>query len=199
MLIAIRLHVRPVIAFGAALCLAFTGTIWEEATFSEMNGLHLFLAALLIHRALVWRDERRDRDLVIGGAARRPVRVEPRPGHHGRADRHPVRPGRRPPRDPRRARSSSCRPAPRSSIGLLPYLYLPLRAMAGPSDLYGRFLYWDGFFAHVSGAQFRSDMHFLSVDSLRAAVAAMPQVIDHLVDDLQRRLRPAGRRRDRRC
>ena len=66
-LIAIRLHVRPVIAFGAALCLAFTGTIWEEATFSEMNGLHLFLAALLVHRALVWRDERRDRDIVIGG------------------------------------------------------------------------------------------------------------------------------------
>ena len=33
----------------------------------------------------------------------------------------------------------------------------------------------------MSGAQFRSDMHFLSIDSLRAAVAAMPQVIDHLV------------------
>ena len=32
-----------------------------------MNGFHLFLAALLVHRALVWRDERRDRDLVVGG------------------------------------------------------------------------------------------------------------------------------------
>ena len=65
-LIMVRLHVRPVIAAGAALCLAFTGTLWEEATFSEMNGLHLLLVALLLHRALVWRDERRDRDLLIG-------------------------------------------------------------------------------------------------------------------------------------
>jgi len=66
-------------------------------------------------------------------------------------------------------------------IGLLPYLYLPLRAMAGPSNIYGPFLYWNGFFGHVSGAQFRGDMHFLSLDSVRAAWTAMPQVIDHLV------------------
>ena len=65
-LIAVRLGVRPVIAFAAALALAFTGTIWQEATFSEMNGLHLFLVALLLHRALVWREERRDRDLLLG-------------------------------------------------------------------------------------------------------------------------------------
>ena len=179
-LIAIRLHVRPVIAFGAALCLAFTGTIWEEATFSEMNGLHLFLAALLVHRALVWRDERRDRDIVIGGLLGGLC-----VSNHGLAitvvpivilfvlfDAR---------REILAAPLVLVQAGAAFVIGLLPYLYLPLRAMAGPSDLYGRFLYWDGFFAHVSGAQFRSDMHFLSVDSLRAAVAAMPQVIDHLV------------------
>ena len=33
----------------------------------------------------------------------------------------------------------------------------------------------------ISGAQFRGDMHFLSLESLRAAWLAMPQVIDHLV------------------
>ena len=55
---------RSSLAAGAGL--AFTGTLWQEATFSEMNGLHLLLVALLLHRALVWRDERRDRDLLIG-------------------------------------------------------------------------------------------------------------------------------------
>ena len=35
---------------------------------------------------------------------------------------------------------------------------------------------WDGFFAHVSGAQFRGDMHFTSLESARAALGAMPHV-----------------------
>ena len=145
-LIAIRLHVRPVIAFGAALCLAFTGTIWEEATFSEMNGLHLFLAALLVHRALVWRDERRDRDIVIGGLLGGLC-----VSNHGLAitvvpivilfvlfDAR---------REILAAPLVLVQAGAAFVIGLLPYLYLPLRAMAGPSDLYGKFLYWDGFFA----------------------------------------------------
>ena len=65
-LIAVRLGVRPIVAFAAGLALAFTGTVWQEATFSEMNGLHVFIVALLLHRALVWRAERRDRDLLLG-------------------------------------------------------------------------------------------------------------------------------------
>jgi hypothetical protein len=52
--------------------------------------------------------------------------------------------------------------------------------MAGPPETYGRFLTWDGFFDHVSGAQFRSDMDFLSIESVRTALAAMPQVVEHL-------------------
>ena len=66
-LIAMRLGVRPFIAAVAGLTLAMTGTLWLEATFSEMNGQHLFLVGLVVHRALVWRDERRDRDLQLGG------------------------------------------------------------------------------------------------------------------------------------
>ena len=65
-LIAGRLGVRPVIALAAGIALAGTAVLWEEATFSEMNTLHLFLSAILVHRALVWRDERRDRDLRLG-------------------------------------------------------------------------------------------------------------------------------------
>jgi type IV secretory pathway VirB2 component (pilin) len=36
-------------------------------------------------------------------------------------------------------------------------------------------------FNHISGAQFRGDMHFLSAESVGAAWAALPQVVDHLV------------------
>ncbi len=179
-LIAVRLGVRPVIAGGAALALAFTGTIWQEATFSEMNSLHLFLVALLLHRAVVWRDDRRDRDLIIG-ALLAGLCVS----NHGLAitvvpivvlfvlwDAR---------------REIAARPILLAGsvgafvVGLLPYLYLPLRAMAGPADVYGGFLTWNGFFNHVSGAQFRSDMKFGSIDSVGRAIAAMPQVIDHVV------------------
>lgn len=179
-LIAVRLGVGPVIAAGAALCLAFTGTLWEEATFSEMNGLHLLLVALLLHRVLVWHAQRRDRDLVIG-ALLAGLCVS----NHGLAITVVplvivfvlV--------DARREIASSpimlVQAAGAFVVGLLPYLYLPLRALAGPTEIYAPFLTWDGFFAHVSGAQFRGDMHFLSGDSVRAAWTAMPQVIDHLV------------------
>ncbi len=179
-LIAVRLGVRPLVAVGAALCLAVTGTLWQEATFSEMNGLHVLLVALLLHRALVWRAERRDRDLLIGallgglcvsnhGLA---ITVVPLVFLFVLFDAR---------------REIAARPvvlvkaAGVFALGLLPYLYLPLRALAGPSEIYGRFLTWDGFFDHVSGAQFRSDMHFTSVESVRAALAAMPHVLEHVV------------------
>ena len=179
-LIAVRLGVRPVIACGAGLALAFTGTIWLEAAFSEMNSLHMFLSALLIHRAIIWHADRRPRDLIIGALlaglcvsnhglaisvvpivvlfvlwdARREIIAHPRvlAGSVGAF-----------------------------AVGLLPYLYLPLRALAGPADVYRAFLTWDGFFAHVSGAQFRADMKFGTLASVEKALAAMPQVIDHVV------------------
>ena len=179
-LIAVRLGVRPVIAAGAGLALAFTGTIWTEATFSEMNGLHLLLVALLLHRALVWRAERRARDLLIG-ALLAGLSVS----NHGLAitvvpivilfvlfDARPEIAG---------SPTLLVKAAGAFVLGLLPYLYLPLRALFGPPETYATFLEWDGFFAHVSGAQFRGDMHFMSVDSVRTAWAALPAVIDHLV------------------
>ena len=62
-----RLGVRPLIAAAAALALGAVGTVWAAATVAEVNPLHLFLMALLVHRALVWTDERRPRDLVLCG------------------------------------------------------------------------------------------------------------------------------------
>ncbi|MEP6637905.1 MAG: DUF2723 domain-containing protein [Chloroflexota bacterium] len=180
-LIAVRLGVRPVIAAGAALSLAFTGTLWEEATFSEMNGLHLLLVALLLHRALVWRAERRERDLMLG-ALLAGLCVS----NHGLAITVVPIVVLFVLMDARREIAARpqllAKAAAAFAIGLLPYLYLPLRALAGPAEVYGGFLTWDGFFAHVSGAQFRGDMHFTSIDSFRATLAAMPQVVQHLVE-----------------
>ncbi len=178
-LIGIRLGVRPVVAAAAGLALAFTGTLWEEATFSEMNGLHALLVALLLHRALVWRAERRPRDLLLG-ALLGGLCIS----NHGLAITVVPIVILFVLLDARRALWA--RPALLVQaglafvVGLFPYLYLPLRALVGPADVYGDFLTWNGFFAHVSGAQFRGDMHFTSIESLRAAWAAMPQVIDHL-------------------
>ena len=179
-LIMVRLGIRPVIAAAAGLALAFTGTLWQEATFSEMNSFHLLLVALLLHRALVWRATRRPRDLLIGafigglcvsnhGLA---ITVVPIVVLFVLLDaRHELA------RNPwLLVRSGGA-----FVLGLVPYLYIPLRASFGPADVYGQFLTWDGFFAHVSGAQFRSAMHFLSLDSIGAAAAAMPGVVDDIL------------------
>ena len=194
-LILVRLGVRPVIAAGAGLALAFTGTLWQEATFSEMNGLHLLIVALLLHRALVWRAERRAARPPARRAAGRPVRLEPRPGHHGRAVRDPVRAGRRPPRARGARRGCSSGPLPGSRSGSCRTSTSPLRASFGPPEVYAPFLTWNGFFGHVSGAQFRSDMHFLSLDSVNAAWVAMPKVVEHLVSTSNVGLRRPRRRR----
>lgn len=175
-----RLGVRPVIAAGAGLSLAFTGTLWQEATFAEMNSLHLLLVALLLHRALVWRAERRDRDLLIG-ALLAGLCVS----NHGLAITVVPIVALFVVVDARRELAATpwllVRSAAAFVLGLIPYLYLPLRALAGPADVYGTFLTWDGFFAHVSGAQFRGAMQFLSGESVSAAMGAMPQIVEQLV------------------
>jgi hypothetical protein len=179
-LIMVRLGVRPVIAAGTGLALAFTATLWQEATFSEMNGLHLLLVALLLHRALVWRTDRRPRDLLIG-ALLAGLCVS----NHGLAITVVPLVALFVVVDARRELAASPLLLVWSGaafvLGLVPYLYLPLRALGGPPEIYGGFLTWNGFFSHVSGAQFRGDMHFLSAESVGAAFAALPQVADHLV------------------
>jgi 4-amino-4-deoxy-L-arabinose transferase-like glycosyltransferase len=65
--ILLRLRVRPVIALGTAVALGAVGTVWSSATVAEVDPLHLFLMAALILLALRWADERRPRDLLLGG------------------------------------------------------------------------------------------------------------------------------------
>ena len=109
-----------------------------------MNGLHLLLVALLLHRALVWREERRDRDLLLG-ALLGGLCVS----NHGLAITVvpivvAVRARRRPARDRGRGRCLLVKAGAAFALGLLPYLYLPLRALAGPAEVYGPFLTLEG-------------------------------------------------------
>jgi len=64
--IAERLGVRPLIAAAAALALGAVGTVWAAATVAEVNPLHLLFVAAVLHRALVWEEGQRPRDLVLG-------------------------------------------------------------------------------------------------------------------------------------
>ena len=64
--ILLRLRVRPLIAAGVALALGAVPTVWAAATIAEVNPLHLLFVALLLHRALVWEEGRRSRDLILG-------------------------------------------------------------------------------------------------------------------------------------
>ena len=180
-LIAGRLGVRPIIALAAGLALAATGTLWLEATFSEMNSLHLLLIAALLHRALVWRAERRDRDLRLGallaGLALSnhllAMTVVPIVLLFVLADAW---------------RRLAERPVlilqgvGLGLLGLTPYLFIPLRALAGPASMYGRFLTWDGFLSLVTGADFRRDMQFTSGSSLAAAWRAVPDIVEQFQD-----------------
>ena len=131
-----------------------------------MNGLHLLLVALLLHRALVWRDERRDRDLLLGallgglcvsnhGLA---ITVVPIVIVFVLVDAR---------REIARYPSILLQAVVAFAVGLLtPYLYITLRARSGRPRSTAGSSTWDGFFAHVSGAQFRGDMHFLSIESV---------------------------------
>jgi hypothetical protein len=174
-LVATRLGVRPVIAAIAGLTLAVTGTLWLEATFSEMNGLHLLLVGLVIHRALVWRAERRDSDLRLGGLLAGlsvanhllAVTVVPIVVLFVLIDAR------------RRLRERPVLLAQAALLflaGVSLYLFIPLRALAGPPEVYGPLLTCDGVSSLISGAQFRGDMHFGSTESLGAAWRALPGV-----------------------
>ncbi len=180
-LIAVRLGVRPVIALAAGLALAVTGELWLEATFSEMNSLHLLLMAAVIHRALVWRAERRDRDLLLGALlaglslSNHVLAVTVVPvvigfvlvAARGRLRERPI---------------LLVQAAGLTVLGLTPYLFIPIRALFGPPEIYARFLTWDGITGLVSGADLRGQMHFGSIESLAKTWENVGPVIGQLRD-----------------
>jgi transmembrane protein TMEM260 (protein O-mannosyltransferase) len=175
-LIASRLGVRLILAIAAGLTLAVTGELWLEATYPEMNSLHLLLVAAVIHRAIVWRQERRDRDLLIGAGlaglslSNHLLAITAVPivilfvlvDARSRLRERPV---------------ILVQAAALFLAGLLPYLLIPLRALAGPAVQYSGLLTWDGFSSLVTGAQFRGDMHFTTGESLAKAWRNVPDVV----------------------
>ena len=168
-----RLGVRTIVAAPVAIILAAVPTVWEAATTARVDALHFLLVTLVLHRALVWSQDRRGRDFVLvalltGLALANHLLtlfVAPFVAVYVLwVGRHEL----------------ICRPllVPAALIagiaGLAVYLYIPIRAALGPSWAYGSLLTIDGFWHLVSGAMFRGDMRFLSPAGLANLVDRAP-------------------------
>jgi hypothetical protein len=170
--ISIRLGVRPLIAIGIALAFGFIGTVWAAATVSDAHPLHLFFAALILHRALVWADGREPRDLVVGA-----LLVGLALGNHllmlfivpfvalyvvwtGWREllRHPV---------------LLLEVAVALVIGLSVYVYIPLAARGSPPLPYNHPTTLAGVLWLVSGQQFHGQFDFLAATGPGNFVAAL--------------------------
>jgi hypothetical protein len=171
--ILVRLGVRPLIALAAGLTLGAVGTVWAAATVAEVNPLHLFLIALLLHRALVWEERRQVADLVLGG-----LLVGLSLGNHlltlfvvpGLAV-FVVWVGRR----ELRARPWAILAAAAACvIGLSVYLYIPVAASQSPPLPYNHPVTVDGVWWLVSGHQFREQFDFLTPTGPADFVASLP-------------------------
>jgi hypothetical protein len=174
-----QLGARPLVAAASAMALAASGTLWQEANFPEMNALHLVLMALVVHRALAWRELRRDRDLLLG-ALLSGLAIS---NHLLAATAVPIvvafvlfdarrRLAERP--------LLVVQGMGLFLLGLLPYAFIPLRALAGPPEVYGPLATPAGLLALISGESFRQDMRFFSGESLSAAWRAVPDVVAHI-------------------
>jgi hypothetical protein len=180
--ISIRIGVRPLIAIAAGICTGAVGTVWAAATVAEVNPLHLFFAAALIHRALVWEERHDVRDLAIGG-----LFVGLSLGNHlltifvapfvalfvlwvGR-------------------REIISRPwillagAGAAVVGLMVYLYIPIAASRVPPPAleYNHPATLDAIWWLISGTQFRGQFDFLSAAGPGKFIASLPRLWDLLV------------------
>jgi hypothetical protein len=171
--IAERLGARPAIAAAAALALGAVGTVWAAATVSEVNPLHLLLVALILHRALVWEERRRPRDLVLGG-----LLVGLAAGNHlltlfvaPFVVLFVVWAGRR----ELRARPWLVLAAAGAGLlGLSVYLYIPIAASLNPPLPYNHPTTLDSFWWLVTGEQFRGQFDFLSSKGPGEFVDSLP-------------------------
>ena len=180
-LIAQRLGVRPWIAMASGLALAFSGTIWESALIAEVNGLHLLLIALILHRALVWAETPSTRELAIGGSL-----VGLSLGNHlltvmvaplivafvvwsgrGVIRRRPV---------------ILLVPIAAAAAALLVYLYIPIRAAQAPVLAYNHPDTLDRFVELVSGAQFREKFGFLQPSGPGRLIDDVPALASLIVE-----------------
>jgi hypothetical protein len=175
-LIAVRLGVRPAVAAVAALALGAIGTVWSAATVAEVNPLHLLFGALIIHRALVWRDRHRARDLGLGA-----LLVGLAIGNHLLTLTfapfivvYVAWTGRR----ELLARPSLVVLAVVCLVaGLAVYLYIPIRAAQDPPLTYNHPKTFDAAMWLISGRQFRDQFDFLSPKGPERFVATLPDLV----------------------
>ena len=172
-----RLGVRPLIAVAAALALGAVGTVWAAATVARVDPLQLLLMALLAHRALVWADERRPRDLLIGA-----LLVGLALGNHLLtlvvapflvllalwAGRYYLR--QRP--------VLLLAAIGAGLLGLSIYVYVPLAASASPPLTYNHPTSLEGVLWLATGAQFRGQFAFLSAAGPGEFVDSIPALWD---------------------
>ncbi|HEY8871066.1 MAG TPA: DUF2723 domain-containing protein [Candidatus Limnocylindrales bacterium] len=170
-----RLAVRPLVAGPLAIVVAAVPTVWEAATTARVDGLHFLLVTLILHRALLWGQERRPTDFVLVALltglslANHLLTVMVAPfvalfvlwvGHRELLRRPLLVPAA----------------AVAGVAGLSLYLYIPIRAAIGPSWAYGHLLKLDDFWYLVSGTMFRADMKFLTAAGLQNFMAGWPHL-----------------------
>jgi hypothetical protein len=167
---SLRLGVRPVIAAAVAVATAAIGTIWASAVVAEVNALHLAFIALLVDRSLAWADQRRTRDLALGG-----VLIGLSLGNHLLTAF--VAPffvlfalwaGRRTLLERKRL---ILVPAAAVLAGLAVYLYIPIAASLAPPLPYNHPTTLEGFWFLVTGEQFRSQYDGLFTTSSLGVLA----------------------------
>ena len=170
-------------------------TVWAAATVAEVNPLHLLFVALLLHRALVWEERRRTRDLVIGALllglalgnhllirVRRPVRRVLRPLGRAAGDRRQaVDPAAPPSRPVSSASASTC--TSRS------------RRRESRRCRYNHPVTLDAVLWLVGGTQFRGQFGFLSASGLSEFVGSLGALWRLLADRATPRRADRGRAR----
>lgn len=176
-LAALRLTGRPIPALLAGLALASAATFWSQATTANVRSLTALFTALLFYLLLRWREEPGN-DRLLAAIA---LTLSLGAGHHASLAfvgvvlviavlvREPALLRR-----PRRW----LLPGAALLAGLLPLLYLPLRANSGAHGASPALATLDGFLEHVLAAGFRGDFFaFASPGALAARLAVMGNVL----------------------
>lgn len=179
--ILVRLGVRPLIAIGTAIAFGLIGTVWAAATVADAHPLHLFFAALLLHRALVWSDRHRPSDVVLIG-----LLAGLALGNHllmlfivPFVGLYVVWTGwRELSHDP----LVLVETALAFVIGLSVYLYIPLAARGSPPLPYNDPTTLAGVIWLVSGQQFHGQFDFLAPGGPANFVAALPTLWNLVVE-----------------
>jgi hypothetical protein len=168
-----RLGVRPAIAAAVAIATGAIGTIWAAAVVAEVNALHLAFIALIVNRSLAWADERRTRDLALGG-----LLIGLSIGNHLLTAF--VAPffvlfalwaGRWTLWEQKRL---ILVPVAAVMAGLAVYLYIPIAAAFAPPLPYNHPTTVQGFLFLVTGEQFRGQYTGLVTTALSRATAIVP-------------------------